>query len=81
VRRTQRDAKGVKAGPSEGECCHFIDLLRHLAGASIDRHSEAALGRHPGMAVTSDKATITLEFADGSIGTIHYLANGNRSFP
>ena len=33
------------------------------------------------MAVTSDKATITLEFADGSIGTIHYLANGNRSFP
>ncbi len=71
----------VGGGRIVGEACHFIDLLRHLAGASIDRHSEAALGRHPGMAVTSDKATITLEFADGSIGTIHYLANGNRSFP
>jgi predicted dehydrogenase len=30
---------------------------------------------------TDDTVTITLAFADGSIGTIHYLANGNKSFP
>ena len=24
---------------------------------------------------------ITLEFADGSVGTVHYLANGDRGFP
>ncbi len=40
-----------------------------------------ALGRHPALAVRDDKAAITLEFADGSVGTIHYLANGDKGFP
>ena len=71
----------VGGGRIVGEGCHFIDLLRHLAGAHIVRHAAVALGRHPGLAVTSDKATITLEFADGSVGTIHYLANGDKGFP
>jgi len=31
--------------------------------------------------VTDDKATITLSFADGSVGTLHYLANGDKGFP
>jgi predicted dehydrogenase/threonine dehydrogenase-like Zn-dependent dehydrogenase len=71
----------VGGGRIIGEACHFIDLLRHLAGAPIVRHHAVALGRHPGMAVTEDKAMITLEFADGSVGTIHYLANGHKAFP
>ena len=25
--------------------------------------------------------SIGVSYADGSIGTVHYLANGNRSFP
>ena len=25
--------------------------------------------------------TFTLEFADGSIGTVHYFANGHKAFP
>ena len=64
-----------------GEGCHFVDLLRHLAGASIVRHETVALGRHPALAVVADNATITLAFADGSVGTIHYLANGHKGFP
>jgi predicted dehydrogenase len=71
----------VGGGRIIGEACHFIDLLRHLAGAPIVRHHAVALGRHPGLAVTEDKAMITLEFADGSVGTIHYLANGHKAFP
>jgi predicted dehydrogenase len=71
----------VGGGRILGEACHFIDLLRFLAGAPVVRHSAVALGRHPGSAVTSDKATIILEFEGGSVGTIHYLANGNRAFP
>ena len=31
--------------------------------------------------ITEDKAVIVLGFADGSFGTIHYLANGSNSFP
>jgi len=30
---------------------------------------------------TKDTATIQLSFEDGSIGTIHYYANGSKSFP
>ena len=32
-------------------------------------------------AQTADTASISLEFEDGSIGTIHYFANGSKSFP
>ena len=31
--------------------------------------------------MASDKASISLSFADGSFGTVHYLVNGNKSFP
>ncbi|KAA5602532.1 bi-domain-containing oxidoreductase [Blastochloris sulfoviridis] len=56
-----------------GEACHFIDLMRHLAGAPITaRHLQ------PMASETGDTATITLGFADGSIGTVNYLANGNK---
>jgi len=73
--------KLVGGGRIVGEGCHFIDLLRHLAGAAIVSHHAVALGRHPALQITDDKATITLQFADGSFGTIHFLANGNNGFP
>ena len=71
----------IGGGRIVGEACHFVDLLRHLAGAPIVAHSAIALGRHPALALTSDKALLTLQFADGSVGTIHYLANGHKGFP
>lgn len=61
-----------------GEACHFIDLLRHLAGSAIAGQQVAAIHGNAGPV---DRTTITLSFADGSIGTIHYLSNGHRSFP
>jgi predicted dehydrogenase len=59
-----------------GEACHFIDLLRFLAGVPIT-HQSATLME----ADTKDTATIQLGFANGSLGTIHYFANGSKSFP
>ncbi|OQX04744.1 MAG: hypothetical protein BWK76_28345, partial [Desulfobulbaceae bacterium A2] len=32
-------------------------------------------------AACDDTVTIQLSFADGSIGTVHYFANGNKSLP
>jgi predicted dehydrogenase len=61
-----------------GEACHFIDLLRHLAGAAIESHHVNAIRGGSGPV---DRVTITLGFADGSIGTVHYLSNGHRAFP
>ena len=71
----------VGGGRLIGEACHFIDLLRHLAGAPIVTHHAVSLGRHPALAVRDDKTTLVLEFADGSVGTVHYLANGDKGFP
>ncbi|MCO5119203.1 MAG: bi-domain-containing oxidoreductase [Burkholderiaceae bacterium] len=71
----------IGGGRIVGEGCHFIDLLRHLAGSPIIWHEAVPLGRHPALAVASDKVAITLQFADGSVGTIHYLANGHKGFP
>jgi predicted dehydrogenase len=39
------------------------------------------MGGGTAVPVKSDKAMISLEFADGSIGTVHYLANGGKAFP
>jgi predicted dehydrogenase/threonine dehydrogenase-like Zn-dependent dehydrogenase len=66
----------VGGGRLVGEGCHFIDLLRFLAGSPIVHHEVLAMDGS-----TRDSATITLRFADGSLGTIVYLANGSKAFP
>jgi predicted dehydrogenase/threonine dehydrogenase-like Zn-dependent dehydrogenase len=71
----------IGGGRIVGEACHFIDLLRFLTGAPITGFRAASMGRESSTAVADDKATITLHFADGSLGIIHYLANGHKSFP
>jgi predicted dehydrogenase/threonine dehydrogenase-like Zn-dependent dehydrogenase len=68
----------VGGGRIVGEACHFIDLLRSLAGSPISGLHAARIGGAIGPA---DNASITLEFEDGSVGTIHYLANGHKAFP
>ncbi len=64
-----------------GEACHFIDLMRFLAGCSIVSVQARCMGGLPSTVVAEDKASITLGFEDGSFGTILYLANGAASFP
>ena len=71
----------VGGGRIIGEACHFIDLMRFLAGSKIISIQARQMGDTPGMAITEDKASITLGFEDGSFGTILYLANGAASFP
>jgi predicted dehydrogenase len=71
----------VGGGRIIGEGCHFIDLLRHLAGVPVVGVQGMMIGEAPGLRVRDDKASFTLQFADGSFGTVHYLANGHKSFP
>lgn len=58
-----------------GEACHFIDLLRFLAGRVIEKYwvTEPVL--------SGGSTTIILRFEDGSTGTIHYVTGGHKSFP
>ena len=71
----------VGGGRIIGEGCHFVDLMRHLAGAPITGVQARSIGGEQAGATPEDKATITTAFADGSIGTLHYFANGAKSFP
>ena len=66
----------VGGGRIIGEACHFIDLLRFLAGAPITGWQRLDLE-----AATGDTVSINLTFADGSIGAVHYFANGSKAFP
>lgn len=71
----------VGGGRIIGEACHFIDLMRFLAGHPIVSFQARRMGDALGVEITEDKASITLGFEDGSFGTIMYLANGANSFP
>jgi len=69
----------VGGGRILGEVCHFVDVLRYLAAALIVSFEAVAIG--DSLSLARDNATIVLRFKDGSVGTIHYLANGHKSFP
>ncbi len=62
-----------------GEGCHFIDFLTFLVGSAPVSVSAAALP--DGGKYREDNVSMTLTFADGSVGVVDYLANGDKSFP
>jgi predicted dehydrogenase/threonine dehydrogenase-like Zn-dependent dehydrogenase len=66
----------VGGGRIIGEACHFVDLLRFIADFKIERAQMDGMTSR-----TNDTVTIQLCFADGSMGTVHYFANGNKAFP
>ena len=62
-----------------GEGCHFIDFLAFLTGAApvaVTARALPDLGRY-----REDNVVMTFTFPDGSVGTVTYLANGDKSFP
>jgi predicted dehydrogenase/threonine dehydrogenase-like Zn-dependent dehydrogenase len=62
-----------------GEACHFIDLLTFLIGASPINVSAQSLPDDD--RYSEDNTSMTFTFPDGSIGSVTYLANGDKSFP
>lgn len=61
-----------------GEGCHFIDYLSFLTGQPITQITVTGLPNNG--KYSNDNLSIHLDFQDGSIGTIAYLANGTKSF-
>jgi predicted dehydrogenase/threonine dehydrogenase-like Zn-dependent dehydrogenase len=61
-----------------GEVCHFVDFLCFLTNSSpveVETRSLPNPGRY-----SNDNIVCSLRFANGSQGTISYLANGDKSF-
>lgn len=62
-----------------GEACHFIDFVCFMteqAPAVIKVSALPSQGKY-----SSDNFVITIEFENGSVGTVAYLSNGNKRFP
>ncbi len=64
-----------------GEACHIIDLFSYLVGAPVVRYSGSAMQPSNESLFGSDNKSITLEYKDGSVGTIHYFAVGSKDLP
>ncbi len=61
-----------------GEVCHFVDFLSFLTGSSPVEVETRTLP-NPSQ-YSNDNVICSLRFADGSQGTISYLANGDKSY-
>jgi len=62
-----------------GEVCHFIDFMHFITGSLTKWvYAEATSGTIHDV-VADDSVFITLRFADGSNGSIAYLAEGDRA--
>jgi predicted dehydrogenase/threonine dehydrogenase-like Zn-dependent dehydrogenase len=62
-----------------GEACHFVDLMADVVGRPFAEVSAQALpdcGRYSG-----DNVCATFRFADGSLGSLVYVANGHSAVP
>lgn len=69
----------VGGGRIIGEGCHFIDYLIFLVGrvpVQVQAMSLPDSGRYH-----QDNVVMTFSFKDGSVGTVTYLANGDKTFP
>lgn len=61
-----------------GEVCHFIDLALFLAGGALEQTTGRIMKTATGL---NDTLVSTHAFADGSIASISYFANGAKALP
>jgi polar amino acid transport system substrate-binding protein len=71
----------VGGGRIIGEVCHFIDFMHFMTGSLTTRVFAEAISSRNQEIVGEDSVFITLRFADGSNGSIAYLAEGNSAMP
>ncbi|ARN74100.1 bi-domain-containing oxidoreductase [Oceanicoccus sagamiensis] len=68
----------VGGGRIIGEACHFIDFMQFIAGADPAAVFAFDVGQHDS-GITQDKSIINIRFKDGSIGTLIYCGDGDKS--
>jgi polar amino acid transport system substrate-binding protein len=69
----------LQGGRIIGEGCHFIDCMTYLCDAlPVSVYAEGISGSNREIA-SHDIVSITVKFADGSVGTLHYFANGDSA--
>jgi predicted dehydrogenase len=62
-----------------GEACHMFDFANWLCGTPARVHASALPA--PPTLPTVESASVTIEYANGSVGTVHYSGAGAGSMP
>ena len=63
-----------------GELCHFVDLCCYLAGSPPSKVMAMAARADVPLALR-DTLSVTMSYANGSIASLTYAANGDTAFP
>jgi predicted dehydrogenase/threonine dehydrogenase-like Zn-dependent dehydrogenase len=73
--RTHWMQRPDQGGRFIGEAGHFVDVMQFLCGA-LPTSVYAVAPTDRTRRYNNDNVLVSITFADGSVGTIHYLANG-----
>ena len=68
-------------GRMVGEGCHFIDFMSYVCGAPVEKVQAMCIKTANGAETPEDSISVNLQFADGSVGTLEYVALGDTTLP
>ncbi len=71
----------VGGGRMVGEGCHFIDFMQYVCGAPIVKVQAMCIQTANAAETPEDSVSVNLQFADGSVGTLEYVALGDTTLP
>ena len=71
----------VGGGRMVGEGCHFIDFMSFVCGAPVEKVQAMCIKTTNGAETPEDSVSVNLQFADGSVGTLEYVALGDTTLP
>ena len=71
----------VGGGRILGEACHHVDLMRFMAKSTISSVNAIKLGINNFNTSRDDNVLISLNFEDGTIGSILYTSIGGKAYP
>jgi len=64
-----------------GEVCHFVDLIQYLSDSQPVRVYAECISGEAGAVMNKDNVVITVKLRNGSVGSISYIASGDKSYP
>jgi hypothetical protein len=71
----------VGGGRMVGEGCHFIDFMSYICGAPVEKVQAMCIKTANAAETPEDSVSVNLQFADGSVGTLEYVALGDTTLP
>lgn len=71
----------VGGGRMIGEGCHFIDFMSYVCGAPVVKVQAMCIQTPNAAETPEDSISVNLQFADGSVGTLEYVALGDTTLP